>query len=129
MSATPHDAKINGHEFTVRQNLYAALVPLRDSVSPIRPWVDAVCINQASISERNSQVPLMRDICSTAAKVLIWLEEGNNATDHAIGALHKLATLCQDSDWVFTDNDLHKLLPEDTGFVNFPADDREKGWI
>lgn len=50
-----------------------------DSVSrkrPYRPfflWVDAICINQADVVERNSQVKLMGDLYSNATRVIIWL--------------------------------------------------------
>lgn len=36
-------------------------------------WIDAICINQNSISERNVQVPLMKDIYSKASTVHVWL--------------------------------------------------------
>lgn len=36
-------------------------------------WIDAICINQNNIAERNAQVPLMRDIYSKASTVHVWL--------------------------------------------------------
>jgi hypothetical protein len=36
-------------------------------------WIDAICINQSAISERNHQVRLMSDIYKTAQAVLVWL--------------------------------------------------------
>lgn len=36
-------------------------------------WIDAVCINQNNLSERNHQVSMMREIYSTASFVLAWL--------------------------------------------------------
>ncbi|KAK9780083.1 putative Heterokaryon incompatibility domain-containing protein [Seiridium cardinale] len=38
-------------------------------------WIDAVCINQDDIPERNKQVPLMREIYSRCARVIAWLGE------------------------------------------------------
>ncbi|EJT71039.1 hypothetical protein GGTG_12060 [Gaeumannomyces tritici R3-111a-1] len=35
-------------------------------------WIDAICINQASLTERSEQVPRMGKIYSTAARVVIW---------------------------------------------------------
>jgi len=118
------NVKINGLEFRIRQNLYAGLFQVRSSSSLVRLWADAVCINQASIPERNSQVPLMCEIYSAASKVLIWLREGNDSTDHAIKALHKLIMLRQDTDWILTD--LHKSLPEDMKSSDFPPDKRDE---
>ncbi|ETS86291.1 hypothetical protein PFICI_00119 [Pestalotiopsis fici W106-1] len=44
-------------------------------------WIDAICINQADIEEKNYQVPLMADIYSAAARVLVWLGPGDQGTD------------------------------------------------
>ena len=64
--------KINGQPFLVRGNLYNALWHLRLS-TPRVIWVDAVCINQGDIQERNSQVSLMAFIYTRAQRVLVWL--------------------------------------------------------
>ena len=64
--------KINGQPFLVRENLYNALWHLRLS-TPRVIWVDAVCINQGDIPERNSQVSLMAFIYTRAQRVLVWL--------------------------------------------------------
>jgi Heterokaryon incompatibility protein (HET) len=45
-------------------------------------WIDALCINQASIEEKNHQVAMMRKIYSSASFVLVWL--GPEADDSAI---------------------------------------------
>ncbi|CZR70018.1 uncharacterized protein PAC_19919 [Phialocephala subalpina] len=43
-------------------------------------WIDAICINQSDINERNHQVGLMKRIYATAADVYIWLgREGDNS--------------------------------------------------
>lgn len=36
-------------------------------------WVDAVCIDQSNIVERNHQVKSMASVFSEASKVLVWL--------------------------------------------------------
>ncbi|KIW07805.1 uncharacterized protein PV09_01727 [Verruconis gallopava] len=36
-------------------------------------WIDSLCINQASVQERNHQVGLMRQIFSNARSVIAWL--------------------------------------------------------
>jgi hypothetical protein len=38
-------------------------------------WIDAICINQANIAERNQQVALMADIYSSCDRALVWLGE------------------------------------------------------
>lgn len=45
-------------------------------------WVDAICINQSDVEERNQQVRMMRDIYSQASHVLIWLGLGDPHSDY-----------------------------------------------
>jgi hypothetical protein len=40
---------------------------------PMRFWVDAICINQNDLNEKNEQVPRMGDIYSMASRVWIWI--------------------------------------------------------
>jgi len=40
-------------------------------------WVDAICIDQSSTTERNHQVALMGEVYKLAKRVLIWLGEGD----------------------------------------------------
>lgn len=57
---------------------------LRDLRLPFRErilWIDAVCINQADISERNHQVALMADIYANAKRVVIHLGPSNIIRD------------------------------------------------
>ena len=65
---------INGVHVTVGRNLAAALDRLR-SIHVCKIWVDAVCINQDDIDERNAQVMRIRDIFSQSFAVTIWLGE------------------------------------------------------
>lgn len=46
---------------------------LRHADSARAIWVDAICINQGDINERNHQVHIMRRIYSRAASVIVWL--------------------------------------------------------
>lgn len=63
---------INGQQFKVRKNLFNALRRLRQE-KPRTLWVDAICINQADVEERNAQVSLMAFIYGRATRVLVWL--------------------------------------------------------
>lgn len=95
-----HTITLNGQSFIVRGNLARVLSALlhqqnskssalvfRDGVlseSNEGPrftehtyfWIDALCINQDDISERNHQVGLMKRIYSQAALVVGWLTPG-----------------------------------------------------
>lgn len=45
-------------------------------------WVDAICIDQSNVSERNHQVQLMKQIYSSAERVLVYIgEEQDNSDD------------------------------------------------
>lgn len=57
---------------------------------PMFLWVDAVCINQNDIEERNSQVPLMKDIFSSAELVVSWLGAPDDVTHCAIATVEEL---------------------------------------
>jgi len=74
---------INGVEHQITTNLESALRHIRDDVKPIVLWVDAICINQSDITERNHQVQLMRQIYSDV-KVLAWLGKEEDGSDGAI---------------------------------------------
>lgn len=75
---------VNGKPFEVTKNLFAALKRLRRRTVSIFLWVDAICINQDNILERNSQVQLMKQIFMRAERVLIWLGESEDDSDFAM---------------------------------------------
>lgn len=82
---TPNcDIVINGNRVSVRSNLEAALRCLRERKiiqSGLLIWIDALCINQADIQERNHEVKRMRTIYKTACEVVVWLgNEGDNSS-------------------------------------------------
>ncbi|KAI1085390.1 heterokaryon incompatibility protein-domain-containing protein [Whalleya microplaca] len=62
----------DGKSMTVYPNLYNALLQFRQS-APGDYWIDAVCIHQADLVERTSQVQMMGRIYSSAETVTIWL--------------------------------------------------------
>jgi Heterokaryon incompatibility protein (HET) len=68
----------------ITQNLHAALMHLRDPDIPRTIWVDAVCINQDSNKEKESQIPLMADIYAKASCVVVWLGPAENESDQVL---------------------------------------------
>ncbi|KAG2419779.1 hypothetical protein HFD88_004575 [Aspergillus terreus] len=79
-----------GRIMSVRVNLHSALRHLRYSNKQRFLWVDALCINQDDITERENQVQMMGSIYSKARQVLIWL---GNETDDVKGAFQSLERL------------------------------------
>ncbi|KAI1819221.1 heterokaryon incompatibility protein-domain-containing protein [Xylaria intraflava] len=67
------DILVEGQPFQITENLECALRHLRHASSARVIWVDALCINQANIAERNHQVTLMKDIYSQCTRDLAWL--------------------------------------------------------
>jgi hypothetical protein len=64
---------VNRQLFLVRQNLWDFLAVARN-MHPSRPfWIDAICIDQNSVTERNHQVAQMGAIYAAAAHVIVWL--------------------------------------------------------
>ena len=69
--------KLNGKLFHVRQNLCDFLQAARHRLTFCTLWIDALCINQADIEERNDQVQQMGNIFAGARLVVSWL--GNSS--------------------------------------------------
>lgn len=57
----------------ITENCYSALEDLRHEAKDRILWIDAICINQRSNSEKNHQVPLMNKIYKAAFQVVIYL--------------------------------------------------------
>lgn len=82
---------LNGRPFLVRQNLWdflhqARLDQARDGKTQYL-WIDALCIDQVRIAERNHQVAMMGAIYSKASGVLIWLGAGTETLIEALSYL------------------------------------------
>jgi hypothetical protein len=90
-AGSAHDYKtifLNGFPFNTFRSTYEALKRFRKSHEPRVLWVDQICINQANIAERDSQVLLMRDIYQRAARTHVWL--GEAASDPSSDAAFRL---------------------------------------
>ena len=81
--------RIHRREFRVTANLEMALRALRKPDRPVVLWIDALCINQADLDERTSQVGIIREIYAQASSVAVWLGAGDNAC-HKFGLVRRL---------------------------------------
>lgn len=77
--------KIDGRRLLIRRNLMRALTALRRSDVPLSLWVDAICINQHDLTERNHQVWQMKDIYFKAQLVHVWLGDADTNADSNSG--------------------------------------------
>ncbi|KAF2263611.1 heterokaryon incompatibility, partial [Lojkania enalia] len=64
---------VNDCSQVITENLDIALRHLRLKSEPRTLWIDAVCINQEDVAERNYQVSLMGSIYSKASHVVVFL--------------------------------------------------------
>ncbi|KAI3319703.1 heterokaryon incompatibility protein-domain-containing protein [Xylariaceae sp. AK1471] len=62
-----------------------------DNRSRLPMWIDMVCIDQTDVSEKSSQIPLMRRIYSQATTVLIWINEYDSHLRYAFHYLRRVA--------------------------------------
>lgn len=82
-----------GNPIDAAANLHAALRALRYPDKPRILWVDALCINQNDMAERNKQIPLMTQIYQSASCVIMWLGPLGEMTEKAIAIAKVLAVL------------------------------------
>ena len=71
----------------VRKSLASALRHLRYPDRPRTMWIDAICINQSDIDERNEQVVRMAEIYRLAQRVVAWLGPDSASGAQAIQTL------------------------------------------
>ncbi|KAK6066004.1 Heterokaryon incompatibility protein 6, OR allele 2 [Seiridium cupressi] len=86
---------INGKPCLISQNLLEFLrshrrrCRKRPEMRRMPLWIDSICINQANISERNSQVALMKYIYRNAGMVISWLGTSFPLCDWSFEVLRK----------------------------------------
>jgi hypothetical protein len=72
---------VNDWPLEITQNLNLALRHLRHPEQARVMWIDALCINQQDIDERNYQVPLMGSIYAGATQITVWLGPAADESD------------------------------------------------
>ncbi|KAL2692527.1 hypothetical protein Neosp_002937 [[Neocosmospora] mangrovei] len=87
----------------ITKNCELALLRLRKQDVDRRLWVDAVCIDQSNILERNHQVKNMIAIFRSAIRVVVFLGEGNPILDRLVD---------------YMSNDTGGQLPQVTDFIS-----------
>ncbi|KAK3313369.1 heterokaryon incompatibility protein-domain-containing protein [Apodospora peruviana] len=81
---------INDRPCLIGGNLYTALRALRYQDKPRYLWVDAICINQSDIAEKNLHIPQMHLVYQQAARVVVWLGPVFEDSDVAFSHLDML---------------------------------------
>ncbi|KAK4910906.1 hypothetical protein LTR49_020432 [Elasticomyces elasticus] len=93
--------RCDGALLRITSNLHGALLRIRNmmhverriSIEPV--WIDALCIEQDDIEERNVQVQNMGHVYQSSSQVIVWLGETDNETNPGLPAfVHKLDSVC-----------------------------------
>lgn len=84
--------RINGRRAVARKNLVDALRAIRQATEPRTFWVDAICINQGDVEERNQQVLQMKEIYSRAQCVVVWLGEATDGCEAGMQLMRDIST-------------------------------------
>ncbi|KAF2994103.1 hypothetical protein E8E14_002243 [Neopestalotiopsis sp. 37M] len=96
----PRHIWIGTSKLHITENLYTALMRLRNHSADRSLWVDAICINQTDDAEKSIQVQRMANVYNKASRVRVWLGESANGSDEALdclantgaaGSYHKLS--------------------------------------
>jgi hypothetical protein len=96
---------------------------------PVVIWIDALCINQKNINERNEQVTKMKIIYERAEQVIVWLGIRPRC-DKAFKVIRELYEYREDTKWIeklFERSDTLRSLDALTDMVVPPYWDRM--WI
>ncbi|KAH7071472.1 heterokaryon incompatibility protein-domain-containing protein [Paraphoma chrysanthemicola] len=103
--------QVNGQLFSIRQNLYSFLSACR-AEAPLLLWLDAICIDQSSIEERNHQVRMMDVIYKNAYATYSWLGSATADTDWLFSNLPKIPYRLD----MLDGSDMEQLYPDNTFF-------------
>jgi hypothetical protein len=88
----PRSIIIDNQKLAVTENLYKALLRLRDRKITRTIWVDAICINQEDEIEKGLQIQFMAAIFAKASRVIVWLGEAQDDSDRALDSIR---TACE----------------------------------
>ncbi|EME41323.1 hypothetical protein DOTSEDRAFT_81675 [Dothistroma septosporum NZE10] len=83
-SKTTLPITLNGTAVQISPNLFIALKAIRGSRRTVTLWADALCIDQSSLHEKNSQVAMMDLIYKRGRQT--WISLGSPKKDWANGA-------------------------------------------
>jgi hypothetical protein len=114
---------VDGRSMNVNKSAELAVRRMRLPNRTRALWIDAICINQASIAERSQQVSIMHHIYRCGSTNLIWLGDGDEGKIKVV--LHDIQSILEDMrretndfqnviETMYTSNFSHKL--SESGF-------------
>lgn len=81
---------IDGINFGITKSAAEVLRRLRQPDVVVTVWLDAICINQQDITERENQVSFMHQIYAYAARTFVWLGPATDDSDLAMQYVEQL---------------------------------------
>lgn len=86
----------NNTRLDLMRNLHNALIMISRTWSEQQYfWIDYICINQADLKERNTQVNMMGKIFQEADEVLVWLGRETGGEVDPVDLISQLSTLVE----------------------------------
>lgn len=89
--------RVNGAEMQITTNLAHALLYIRSACRPHDLWIDALCIDQQNLLEKNHQVGQMYRVFASASRVIVWLGLADEDSDYALSHLDHITTASRQS--------------------------------
>ncbi|KAK5741748.1 hypothetical protein LTR17_003739 [Elasticomyces elasticus] len=77
----------------IRDNLYSALLMLRDARNYVALWIDAICVDQEDNQEKSLQIAKMDSIYRHAERVVVWLGQADKASQQTFELLQRVHDL------------------------------------
>ena len=84
-------------------------------------WIDQLCIDQSNISERGTQVGLMKEIYAKSSKLFVWLGTGSEESTLALETIDRAGRVLYD---VYRDSYPHQVSTEEYYARGFPEPDK-----
>lgn len=85
--------ELNNRSFSVTENLYDALVTLRNDTEARWLWIDAICVNQTDLQEKSRHLSKIFLIFRKASRVLVFLGRSGPDTTYAIEHLRAIENI------------------------------------
>lgn len=82
---------LNNHPFPILPNLSSALHHLSTTHPSSLLWIDSICIDQSSATERASQLSVMDRIYASASETLVWLGPATPRSARAVSVIRNVA--------------------------------------
>ena len=84
---------LDGEEHDVTPNLFDAILQMSASYQDSYFWIDALCINQGDLTERQVHVAIMDRIYRNAEEVVVWIGKAEDDNTEVMRLIQKVAQM------------------------------------